>query len=123
VHELSICQNLLAQVAEIAASRGASSVVRITVELGPLCGVEPASLASAFQIARAGSCAAGAELQLEIIDASVRCVLCGAETQVPPNRLVCGACGGYQTQLISGDEMRLRSVELHLPAPLSLLTA
>jgi hydrogenase nickel incorporation protein HypA/HybF len=123
VHELSICQNLLVQVADIAAARGASSVARITLELGPLCGVEPTLLARAFEIARAGSCAAGAELSIEIVGVSVRCVLCGAETQVIPNRMLCGACGGYRTELISGDEMRLRGVELRLPEPMALVSA
>jgi hydrogenase nickel incorporation protein HypA/HybF len=123
VHELSICQNLLVQVADIAAARGASSVARITLELGPLCGVEPTLLARAFEIARAGSCAAGAELSIEIVGVSVRCVLCGAETQVIHNRMLCGACGGYRTELISGDEMRLRGVELRLPEPMALVSA
>ncbi len=123
MHELSICQNLLVQVADIAAARGASSVARITLELGPLCGVEPTLLARAFEIARAGSCAAGAELSIEIVGVSVRCVLCGAETQVIHNRMLCGACGGYRTELISGDEMRLRGVELRLPEPMALVSA
>ena len=123
MHELSICQNLLVQVADIAAARGASSVARITLELGPLCGVEPTLLARAFEIARAGSCAAGAELSIEIVGVSVRCVLCGAETQVIHNRMLCGACGGYRTELISGDEMRLRAVELQLPEPMALVSA
>jgi hydrogenase nickel incorporation protein HypA/HybF len=123
VHELSICQNLLAQVADIAAGVGASSVTRITLELGPLCGVEPTLLASAFEIACSGSCAAGAELHIEITEVSVRCALCGVETQVQPNRMVCGDCGGYRTQLVSGDEMRLRGVELRVPENPSSLSA
>lgn len=123
MHELSVCQNLLVQVADIAAARGASSVARITLEVGPLCGVEPTLLARAFEFARAGSCAAGAELNIEIVGVSVRCMLCGAETQVMPNRMLCGACGGYHTELISGDELRLRGVELRLPEPLSLVSA
>jgi hydrogenase nickel incorporation protein HypA/HybF len=122
VHELSICQSLLAQVTDIAASRGASVVARITVELGPLCGVEPALLASAFEVARAGSCAEGAELHIEIIDVSARCAMCGATTRVQPNRLVCGECGDYRMHLVSGDEMRLRGVELRLPQTPSVLT-
>lgn len=123
MHELSICQNLLVQVADIAAARGASSVVRITLEVGPLCGVEPTLLARAFEVARAGSCAASAELNIEIVGVSVRCVPCGAETQVMANRMLCGSCGGYRTELISGDEMRLRAVELQLPEPMALVSA
>jgi hydrogenase nickel incorporation protein HypA/HybF len=116
VHELSVCQHLLAQVADIAAVRGASTVRSITVELGPLCGVEPALLERAFQLARAGSCAAAAELEVQLTGIVVCCTLCGAETAAQPSRLVCGECGGYRTRLVSGDEMRLRAVELLLPS-------
>jgi hydrogenase nickel incorporation protein HypA/HybF len=114
VHELSVCQALLTQVAEIAAGRGARAVERITIEMGPLCGVEPGLLASVFAVARAGGCAAAAALLIESTVVTVRCVTCGAQSQPEPNRLVCGACGGFRTQLVAGDELRLRRVELRM---------
>jgi hydrogenase nickel incorporation protein HypA/HybF len=115
VHELSVCQALLAQVVEIATDRGASAVSRITVEVGPLCGVEPGLLASAFEIVRAGSCAAGAILSIETTAITISCLICGAESQTAPNRLLCAACGGYRTRVVGGDELRLRGVELLVP--------
>ena len=115
VHELSVCQALLAQVVEIATDRGASAVSRITVEVGPLSGVEPALLASAFEIVRAGSCAAGAILLIETTAVTISCLICGAESQTAPNRLLCAACGGYRTRVVGGDELRLRGVELRVP--------
>jgi len=120
VHELSVCQALLAQVSEIAADRGARRVIRITIEVGPLCGVEPILLANAFNVARTGSCAADAALAIETSAVRVRCRTCGAESDVAPNRLLCAACGGYRTQVIAGDELRLRRVELQATeAPLA----
>lgn len=115
VHELSVCQALLAQVVEIATDRGASAVSRITVEVGPLSGVEPGLLASAFEIVRAGSCAAGAILLIETTAITISCLICGAESQTAPNRLLCAACGGYRTRVVGGDELRLRGVELLVP--------
>jgi hydrogenase nickel incorporation protein HypA/HybF len=108
VHELSVCQALLAQVAEIAADRGASAVIRVTVEVGPLCGLEPVLLAHAFDAARTGSCAAEAVLSIETSVVKICCLTCGAASEVAPNRLLCAACGGYRTQVIAGDELRLR---------------
>ena len=116
MHELSVCQALLAQVAEIAANRGANRVIRITVEVGPLCGVEPSLLANAFAVARTGSCAAEAALAIETSVVRVCCRTCRAESEVAPNRLLCVACGGYRTQVIGGDELRLRRVELQATA-------
>lgn len=115
MHELSVCQALLAHVTEIAIDRGASAVARISVEVGPLSGVEPALLASAFEVVRTGSCAAKASLSITTTAVTISCISCGAESQTPPNRLLCGVCGGYRTRVVAGDELRLRRVELRLP--------
>ena len=119
VHELSVCQALLTQVAEIASNRGADAVERIVIEIGPLAGVEPALLSHAFLFARAGSCAAEAVLLIESTEVTVRCLGCDAQSQTPANRLVCAVCGGYRTRIIAGDELRLRRVELRVSQPAS----
>jgi hydrogenase nickel incorporation protein HypA/HybF len=121
VHELSVCQALLRQVAEIAKGRGASAVERITIELGPLCGIEPELLASAFAVLRAGGCAAQAALLIESTTVTVSCLDCGAQSQTDPNRLVCLVCGGFRTRIVAGDELRLRRLELRVPQRRSVL--
>ncbi len=112
MHELSVCQALLAQVENIATEHAAKGVERIVLRIGPLAGVEPRLLQDAFPIAGAGSRAADAELVIEALPLKVRCDSCGAESDAAPNRLVCGACGDWHTRLISGDELLLASVEL-----------
>jgi len=112
VHELSICQALLAQVEKIAVDRGASVVAHITVEIGPLAGVEPILLKQAFTFACEGSCAANAVLSIVTTEVIVSCLSCGAQSRTAPNRLLCGVCGGYRTRIVAGDELRLRRVEL-----------
>jgi hydrogenase nickel incorporation protein HypA/HybF len=115
VHELSVCQALLTQVAAIAACREGAVVARIVIEVGPLAGIEPAQLSSAFLILRLGGCAAQADLLIETTNVIIRCTSCGAESHTRPNRLVCGACGGFRVNILSGDELRLRCVELQAP--------
>ena len=112
MHELSVCQAMLRQIQEIAASESASAVNTVVVRIGPLSGVEPELLRQAFPIATAGSVADGAELQVEELPIRVRCLQCGAETEARINRLVCGSCADYRTRVLSGDEMLLASVEL-----------
>jgi len=112
MHELSVCQALLAQVAQVARDNAARSVEKVVLRIGLLAGVEPRLLQDAFPIARAGTVAAAAELVIETLPLTVRCQSCGAETAAVPNRLLCGACGDWHTQLVSGDELLLASVEL-----------
>ena len=65
MHELSVCQALLAQVEQVARENAAHSVEKVVLRIGPLSGVEPRLLQDAFPIARAGTVAAGAELVIE----------------------------------------------------------
>jgi hydrogenase nickel incorporation protein HypA/HybF len=112
MHELSVCYGILRQLEDIAREHQASAVASLRLQIGPLAGIEPQLLAQAFPLASAGTVAADAALQLETLPVRVRCKHCGAETEATANRLLCGRCGDWQTQLLSGDEMLLASVEL-----------
>lgn len=112
MHELSICQALIEQVETLARQQGAVRVVQVRVGIGPLAGVEPQLLEQAFLIARAGSLAATADLLIEHLPVRVSCGVCGHETGAQVANLVCGHCGNWQTQLVSGDELLLSQVEL-----------
>jgi hydrogenase nickel incorporation protein HypA/HybF len=112
MHELSVCQALIEQVQNVARANNAAAVSRVVLRIGPLSGVEPKLLEQAFPLARAGTVAAEAALEIESLPIRVRCERCGAETNASANRLLCGQCGDWHTQLLSGDELLLASVEL-----------
>lgn len=112
MHELSVCYAMLDEVERIALEKSASRVTRIVVKIGPLSGIESDLLRRAYPLAAAGTIAQRAELEIERADIIVQCSECGVESHVPPNRLLCAVCGGFQTRIISGDEMILQRVEL-----------
>ena len=112
MHELSLCEDLMDQVMTIAKAHHAEKVVRIIVRIGPLSGIEPLLLESAFSISRAGTLAEEAEFLTEALPIRVLCNSCGAESEAVVNNLVCWSCGGYNTKLLSGDELILARVEL-----------
>jgi len=125
MHELSVCQALLSQVTILAAARNAVAVSAVTIEVGPLAGVDGQLPVNAFAIMRRGSCAEDAELIVVSLDVTVECLACGLQSPAQPNRLVCSSCGGFRTRIVAGDELRLRSVEMTLaqstpPAPWAL---
>lgn len=67
---------------------------------------------NAFPIAAAGTVANEASLHLEATPVRVSCDECGAESEVPVNRLICIECGHWRTRLVSGDELMLQRVVL-----------
>ena len=112
MHELSVCQGLLRQVERVAADNGARAVERILLRIGGLSGVEPMLLERAFEAARRGTRAERAELQIESGPIIVRCRTCNASSTVPPNRLLCSACGDWQVTVTEGEELTLLSMDL-----------
>lgn len=129
MHELAVAQALVEQVDAVinqhqashdndASSSDAWRATFIRVRIGPLAGVVPELLATAFPLAAAGSRMQHAALEFAHAPIQVRCQSCGAETEAAMNRLICGACGDWHTQIISGDELLLESVELETsPTP------
>jgi len=111
MHELAICQSILAQALPIAETHG-GWVKRINLSIGPLAGVEPNLLRAAFPLIAAGTACEGALLAIETPPVRVQCWQCGEASQVRPNRLVCGACGTWRVTVTEGDEMRIDSVDL-----------
>lgn len=111
MHELSICQAVVEQVERIARQHEAT-VASITLKIGPLSGVEAMLLEQAYPLATAGTALARAKLLIDTVPVRVRCRVCGQESGAAPNRMLCAACGDWQTDLVSGDEMLLASVEL-----------
>lgn len=112
MHELSVAQALVDEVGRLVASHGARRATRLRLRVGPLAGVVPALLATAFPLAAADGVAADAALEFSEAPIRVRCRVCGGESEAEPNNLRCRACGAWQTQVISGDEMILESLEL-----------
>jgi hydrogenase nickel incorporation protein HypA/HybF len=114
MHELAICRAIISQISEIAIARTAR-IRTVRISVGPLAGVEPHFLRAAYPLAALGTAAEGSQLAIETNPLRIRCRGCGKESIALPNRLLCDACGDWRTDLISGDEMLLLSVELETP--------
>ena len=116
MHELSVCQNLIDQVNQIAMTHNVNRVEKIYLQVGPLSGVLPNLLQAAFPLASAGTVAAGAQLVIHTKPVTIRCKLCRAQSEVTPNHLVCSECGAWQTELLGGDELLLERLEMETGA-------
>lgn len=115
MHELSVCLSLLEEVTLAARQAGAISVRSITVSIGPLSGVDAGLLARAFDVARLGGIANRAQLLVLPAPVQVHCFKCDLESEVPPNRLLCGVCGDHRTRVAQGNEMTLLRIEMEVP--------
>jgi len=109
MHELSIAQ----AIAGIAVRHsGARRVARVEVSVGYLRQVVPDSLQFAFALVVRGTPLDGAELAITHVPAAGRCRACGADTVLEAFPLCCAACGGFDVEVLAGEELHLDALEL-----------
>lgn len=112
MHELSLCEDLLEQVLTIAKQNKAKYVETITLDIGSLAGVEPVLIENAFSILKMATLAENAKLIIQTPPIIVECVVCGQQSTVSANNLVCLVCQSNETQLVHGDELILVNLTL-----------
>lgn len=91
---------------------GASDIETIIVALGALSGIETPLLKQAFTIAQAGAGLPDTKLEIENIPIVVQCQECGAKNETQVNKLLCASCGTWRVNIVSGEDMMLKSLVL-----------
>jgi hydrogenase nickel incorporation protein HypA/HybF len=115
MHELALAEAVVAIAEEHARGR---RVARVELEVGGLRQVVPQALSFSFALVAAGTAAAGAELAIEEVPASVRCRACGGRSEVEAFPFACARCGSLDVDVAGGDELRVVALELEaLSAP------
>ncbi len=112
MHELSVAEELLSQIEAISTREGAKKVLRATVLLGPLSGVEREPLEFAFQSLSDGPLLKGVELIVEESPLLLRCRSCGRDSKAAGASLLCGLCGSEDVSVAGGREFMLKSLEV-----------
>ncbi|MEI7837703.1 MAG: hydrogenase maturation nickel metallochaperone HypA [Planctomycetota bacterium] len=105
MHELGIATEIVRLLENQRLQRGFARVNIVRLRAGGLSGVDGQALQLAFEIARDGSCAAGAVLQLEQRAMTLLCRPCGQESPcaLGGGPETCPACGSSDL-IIQGEE-------------------
>ena len=119
MHELSLARAIQETVLSHAEGRPVRSV---QVRLGHLRQVVPESLRFYFGVVCEGTVVAGAELEMELVPALLRCTGCGTEWDPAPRpahaedellllpRFRCPECSEGGAEVIRGEEFELESI-------------
>jgi len=109
LHEMAITQSVVEICEKSAAGR---RVVSVTLEVGDLSGVVPESVEFCFEACVRDTLLDGARLIIERIPAMGRCSGCGADFAVHACYDPCPACGDYGISVVSGEELRVKELEV-----------
>jgi hydrogenase nickel incorporation protein HypA/HybF len=115
MHEFSIVSSLMSLIEDYARRHNAKKVTKVVVGIGVLSGVEPDLLKIAFDTFKEKTICEEAQLVLEIEEVTLKCRDCGVQSQ-PEGKFSrkCPHCGSLNTEIISGQDLRLKSLELEL---------
>jgi hydrogenase nickel incorporation protein HypA/HybF len=113
MHEMSIAQSIVEIVEDVLDERGNPCVEKVFVAVGRMAGVVPESLEFSFEAITAGTRLEGAELVIDHIPVRARCESCGHAFEVESYVFRCERCEGTALDIVNGDELAVREIEVH----------
>jgi hydrogenase nickel incorporation protein HypA/HybF len=109
VHELAIADSVV----RIASAHGAGrKVAKVELKVGYLRQVVPSALEFSFALVAEGTELEGAELVMEVVPAGGRCRACGFDGPLPQFPLQCQRCGGFDVEVLRGEELLVDALEI-----------
>jgi len=109
MHEFSLTQNLL----DIALKNADSKrIVHVNLLIGPFSDEREESIRFYWRDLARGTLGEGAELHFQRVKAEMKCLECGATFNLEDNGSLCVYCQSNRLQLLSGDEVRLASIDV-----------
>jgi len=109
MHEMAITQGIIDICEQHAAGR---RVLAVDVEIGELSSVVPDAVEFCFEACSQGTLLQGARINIIRIPGSGHCLDCGADLPLTTLFGACQRCGGYRVTVVSGEEMRVREIEV-----------
>lgn len=112
MHEMSLCEGVLQVLETEAAKQGFKKVKTVWLEIGELSSVEPQALLFSFDVVTKNSIADKAKLEIIYIAGTAWCMQCSEPVKVKKRFDECPQCGSCQLQITSGEEMKIKELEV-----------
>lgn len=112
MHEMSLCEGILRIIEDNADTQGFKKVNVVYLEIGALAGVEIEAIKFSFDAVIQNTLADGAQLKIVHVPGQAWCMQCAEQVDIKQRYDSCPKCGGYQLQVVSGEEMRVMELEV-----------
>ncbi len=113
MHELSIAMSVLETLEAESLRRAPAQITAIHLKVGPLSGVIPSALLSAFELITEGTDFQLCKLRIEETPVIIHCPACLADRPVESiQQLSCTICGTATSDVASGRELDLCAMEI-----------
>jgi hydrogenase nickel incorporation protein HypA/HybF len=112
MHELGVTESIASICLKHAQASNAKRVLKVNVKLGELTGIVDHYVAFYWDMVTKDTIAQGAELNFIKVPVVAHCPDCGEDFEVVEYDLTCPKCGKVETELISGREFLVESIEI-----------
>jgi len=110
MHEFSIAMSII-EIAENEAKKAKSSVVsELVLDVGTMAGIEFHALDFAMESAIKNTILENAKIVVNKIQAKAKCISCESEFDIQSSFDPCPECGGFYHNILSGKELKVRSL-------------
>jgi hydrogenase nickel incorporation protein HypA/HybF len=109
MHELSLTQNLL----DIALRHaGGKRLRQVNLLIGEFSDEREEAIRFYWADLARGTAAHGAQLHFQRVEAQMQCLACETVFHPAEADALCPACGSHRLKLLSGDDVRLESIDV-----------
>ena len=112
MHEISLAENILQLIEDASLEQSFTQVKTVWLEIGQLACVEQESLRFYFNVGTQDSIAQQARLEIIEIAGQAICNQCNREIFVASYYEACPHCGNSALQVIQGNGMRIKEMEV-----------
>ena len=112
MHELGITQSIVEIALRTAEGQQAKKIHSVTLEVGSLAGVVAEALQFCYEACSKESLLEGSRLIIEEVQAQARCRDCAVEYPLTDMLDCCPACGSASGDLLCGEELRIKEMEI-----------
>lgn len=112
MHEMALTESIVEMIEEESRKQGFSHVRVVRLEIGALSHVEPEAIRFCFEAVARGAVVEGASLEIIRVPGLGWCFDCNKNVPLAERFGPCPDCGGYHVQVTSGDDMRVKELEV-----------
>lgn len=111
MHELSVTESILEIALRHGREAGAERVTDLYLVIGELASIVDESVQFYWDLISEGTLAAGSTLHFRRVPGQFHCRACG-HVYYAAEGLTCPACGGFEIQIVAGEEFYIESMAI-----------
>ena len=110
MHEMSIAINIIELCKKELQKANAKRIEKLNLVVGKLSGIVVESLQFALEASKGNSPLSTAEIIVEEVPATMKCLNCSAEFEADDHYIACPTCGDFRHEIMGGKELIVKSL-------------